>query len=46
MKRLVVDPDGTRTIDDKAVRPSEFVALRLAESHALLAREGRPDGGA
>lgn len=27
-------------IDDKAVRPSEFAALSLAEIHALLAREG------
>ena len=33
-------------VDDKAIRPSEFVALDLQGIHALLAREGRSDGGA
>lgn len=33
-------------VDDKAVRPSEFVAHDHAGILALLAREGRPDGGA
>ena len=32
-------------VDDKAIRPSEFVALDLAGIHALLAREGVSDGG-
>ncbi|SDD99052.1 capsule biosynthesis phosphatase [Belnapia rosea] len=33
-------------IDDKAVRPSEFLALGYEGVLALLAREGQSDGGA
>ena len=33
-------------VDDKAIRPSEFVALGYDGVQALLAREGASDGGA
>lgn len=33
-------------VDDNAIRPSEFLTLDYDEIQALLAREGRSDGGA